>query len=188
MYLTMSPLIAGGIANMIFTKTSFYKRHKAPMDFGKNYKDGKRIFGDNKTWIGFISMVVFCIIFQVICGILCNTLNINSHNDLYSIHNNTLALNLLFGFLIGFIYMLSELPNSFIKRRINIDAGKTDKGIKGIIFFIIDQIDSLLGVMLVLYLFSNITIGKYFLYVLIGACTHIGVNLILFLFKVRKNL
>lgn len=173
---------------MIFTKTSLYRKHKHPIDFNKKCKDGRRVFGDNKTWIGFFSMILFCTVFQVLLGYVCTWLNIDKYNDLYNIYTNTVLLNTIFGVLIGFVYMLSELPNSFIKRRLNIDAGKTDKGVKGFIFFIIDQIDSLLGVMLVLFLFSNFSFWKYLGYVALGALTHISVNLILYLTKVRKNI
>lgn len=186
-YLTMSPLILGGIVNMLFTKTSIYKKYKSPIDGGKCLKDNKRIFGDNKTWIGFFSMIIFCIISQILCGFICNNLNLNSFNDLYNTRQNTFILNLLFGFLIGFVYMICELPNSFVKRRINIAPGKTNSGIVGLLFFVIDQIDSLLGVMFCLYLFSNISIAKYFLYVIVGAFTHIGINILLYLSKIRKN-
>lgn len=188
MYLTMSPLIAGGILNMIFTKTPIYKKYKYPIDGYKNYKDNKRIFGDNKTWIGFFSMIFFCIISQIICGFLCNNFNINHLNDLYMVNHNTITFNILFGALIGFVYMLSELPNSFVKRRLNIKPGKTESGTLGLVFFIIDQIDSLVGVMFVLYLFSNISIMKYFGYILVGAFTHVGINSILYMLKIRKNI
>jgi len=187
-YITTLPLIAGGIANMIFTKTTLYKNHRYPIDGFKNYKDGKRIFGDNKTWIGFFSMIIFCIIFQVLFGILFNELSISQCNDLYIVNENTITFNFLIGCLIGFVYMISELPNSFIKRRLDIKSGKTDKGIKGVIFFMIDQIDSLIGVMFVIYLFSDFTILKYFGYVIVGGFTHIAINLILYLLKIRRNI
>lgn len=188
MYLTMSPLIAGGIANMIFTKTALYRRHKVPMDRGRLWKDGRRILGDNKTWIGFFAMAGFCTVFQILCGLLCAALGWDEFNDLYRVHPNTLGFNALFGFLIGLTYMLWELPNSFIKRRLQIEPGKTGHGITGILFFLIDQVDSLLGVMLVLYMVSDISIAKYFAYVFLGALTHITVNLLLYAVKVRKNI
>ena len=53
------------------TKTSFYKKHKYPIDGYRTTKSGIRIFGDNKTWIGFISMIVFSIIFQLLIGFCC---------------------------------------------------------------------------------------------------------------------
>ena len=188
MYFTMAPLILSGAANMLFTKTRLYKRFKFPIDGGRVMSDQKRIFGNNKTWIGFFSMIFFCTLFQLAFGIFCNATDLNSHCDLYSIYENTVSLNLVFGSLTGFIYMISELPNSFIKRRLDIKDGKTEKGLKGILFFIIDQIDSLIGVMLLLYFFSDISIAKYFLYVLLGGFTHIAINTILYLVKVRKNI
>ena len=188
MYITMLPVILGGVSNMIFTKTNLYKKHCFPIDCYKTLKDNKRIFGDNKTIIGFFSMIFFCAVFQILCGFLYNILNITQNNDLYIYNSNTFLFNLIIGFLFGFIYMICELPNSFIKRRLNIECGKTNKGIVGSIFFIIDQVDSLLGVMFILYLFSNITFLKYINYVLLGAITHIVVNFILYVSKIRKNI
>ena len=176
----------GGITNMIFTKTNLYKKYKKPIDRGKTL-NGKRIFGDNKTYIGFVSMIFFCTIFQVLFGILCNVFNLNQYNDLYNVRENTIILNLIFGFLTGFVYMISELPNSFIKRRLDIKPGKTASGIKGTLFFVIDQIDSLIGVMFLIFLFSDFSIARYFLYLLVGALTHIIINLILYTVKIRKN-
>lgn len=184
----MSPLIAGGIANIVFTKTKLYKAHKRPIDRGKCLKDGRRIFGDNKTMIGFGSMVVFCTVFQIVCGLLCDALSLNSINDLYNCHANTLWLNALFGALVGVTYMLFELPNSFIKRRLGIGAGEKGSGLLGGVFFVIDQIDSLVGVMLLLALFSDIGVWGYLTYVFVGAFTHIAINVVLRCLKLRKNL
>ena len=188
MYLTLLSLILSGIANMVFTKTSFYKKHKYPIDGYRTTKSGIRIFGDNKTWIGFISMIVFSVIFQLLIGFCCELFDLTIYNDFYKLHQNTIAYNLLIGFLIGFAYMICELPNSFVKRRVNINPGKTIGGFKGIIFFVIDQIDSLIGVVFVLYYFSSIHIGKCLLYIALGAITHVSINLILLLLKIRRNL
>lgn len=187
-FLTMGSLILAGIANMLFTKTRLYKKYAFPIDGFKNAWDGKRIFGDNKTWVGFVSMVIFCILFQTLCGLICYAFSLEQHNDLFRCAGNSLKLNLLFGFLIGFAYMLFELPNSFIKRRLNISSGKSGKGLIGIVFFVVDQTDSMLGVMLVLVLFTDIGFLGYWQYVLTGVFTHIAVNLLLVLLKVRKNI
>lgn len=187
-YITMLPLILGGIFNMLFTKTKFYNQYKYPIDCKKNWIDGKRIFGDNKTIIGFFSMIVFCMISQVVWGYSCEIIGISHRNQLYLIYENSYLFNSVVGFLFGFTYMLFELPNSFIKRRLNIIPGKTDKGIKGLIFFVIDQIDSLIGVFLVLMWFNHMSVWEYFIYLFMGALTHIIVNLILFVIKVRRDL
>ena len=186
LYITMLPLILSGIVNMLFVKTPIYKKYKIPIDCNKNWIDGKRIFGDNKTFIGFVSMIVFCIIFQILWGYVGELCQLNSQNDWYLIYSNSIGYNAVSGFLVGLFYMLFELPNSFIKRRINIIPGKTDKGIKGIVFFVIDQIDSLIGVFLVLKLLSGIAWSKYFLYLLVGGLTHITINLMLWLWGIRQ--
>ena len=188
MYLTLSSLILAGIANMIFTKTKLYKKYNKPIDFFMVCKDGRRIFGDNKTWIGFVSMVVFSVFFQVFIGLICNYFKLNQYNEFYLLHKNTFPYNILVGCLIGFAYMICELPNSFVKRRLDIQPGKTDKGFKGFVFFILDQIDSLIGVTFVLCLFSKITALKYISYIVLGAITHVCINLVLFVLKIRRNL
>lgn len=188
MYATTFPVILSGVFNMIFTKTSVYKKYKTPIDGYKYLSDGKRLFGDNKTWIGFFAMIVFCIVTQLVWGFILKTLELETHNELYHIHANQSVYNLLIGFLFGFTYVLFELPNSFVKRRLDIEPGKTQNSTVGIVFFMIDQIDSLIGVMAVIYLFSDISFFKYLGYIALGGLTHIGINFILFKFKIRRNL
>ena len=53
MYITLIPPIISGILNMIWSKMPILKKLQVPMDFGKNFIDKKRIFGDNKSWIYF---------------------------------------------------------------------------------------------------------------------------------------
>ncbi len=187
MYLTMLSVILGGILNMLFVKTNFYKKYKYPIDCNRKFRDGKRIFGDNKTWIGIVSMIVCCILSQVFIGFICNAFNINNHNQIYRFYENKVGVNVLTGFLFGFMYMLFELPNSFIKRRLGIECGKTNTNIIGKLFFVIDQIDSLIGVMLILVIFAKISWKQYFAYIFIGGFTHIMVNLFLYKIKVRRN-
>jgi hypothetical protein len=133
-------------------------------------------------------MVCFCTVYQLLCGLLCNLLNLNGFNDLYSIYPNTIGLNLLFGLLVGVTYMLFELPNSFLKRWLGIGSGKQGNGMIGTLFFIIDQIDSLIGVFFVLYLFSDIGFIGYLIYLFVGAFTHIAINVVLRMLKLRKSL
>ena len=164
MYATMLPIVFGGVLNMVFVKTPVYKKHCAPIDRGQLWRDGKRIFGDNKTWIGFWSMVFFCMVSQVFWGWVCDRSGWNSIHDLYRVRENTLGLNVLTGTLYG------------------------ERSAVGAVFFVVDQIDSLIGVMLVLMAFSGISFGRYLGYLALGAGTHILVNLILYLLHIRKNL
>lgn len=189
MYVTLMPVILAGILNMIFTKTSIYNKLRKPIDGGKKLKDGKEIFGKNKTWIGFFSMIIFGIISQVVWGFLCgNLLFLNDKNYIYIDTPNTLINNIIIGAVLGFAYVICELPNSFIKRRLDITPGKTEKGIIGKLFFIIDQIDSIIGVTFVLGFWYKMPLYQFFLFILLGGFTHIAVNLILYTIKIRKNI
>ena len=58
LYVTLMPVILAGILNMIFCKSSLLEAVYRPMDAGLMLKDGKRLFGDNKTWKGFFGMIV----------------------------------------------------------------------------------------------------------------------------------
>ena len=187
MYVTMMPVILAGILNMCFVKTSLYRKWMLPIDRGKVGKDGKRLLGDNKTWGGFFGMIVFAMISQCVWGVVCDKW-LKGWNYIYDYQPNVLFWNLLFGALFGFAYVLFELPNSYLKRRLDIPAGKTVSGKKGKLFFVIDQVDSLFGVGIVLACLYPMPFWQYILYVLLGAVTHIGVNLILYCLKIRKNL
>ena len=187
MYVTLLPAILSGIFNMVWCKTGVLKLLRKPMDFGKCLSDGKRIFGDNKTWKGFIGYLVLNTFFSVICGCICNAASINHLNFFYINHENTLIFNILTGFLIGLGYALFELPNSFLKRRLDITPGKTISGFWKGFFIFLDQADSVFGVALVVWIFYDLGIGLYLLYVLVGAFTHIILNVLLYLAKLRKN-
>ena len=137
MYITMMPVILAGVSNMVVVKQKWFKNIAKPMDNGKVLKDGKRILGNNKTWLGFFTMVVCSIITHLAWGLLCKISDgLYAMNQLYLYYDNTLLYNLLVGAVMGVAYMLFELPNSFIKRRLEIPDGKTERGVKGKIFFV----------------------------------------------------
>ncbi len=188
MYITLLVPIIAGIVNSIFCKTKYFSFLSKPMDFNKKYKDGKRIFGDNKTWKGFFGYILFNIIFAIIFSFIWKYTNLERLNFFYINHSNTLIYNLLIGFLIGLFYALFELPNSFLKRRLDITPGKSLKGKKKVFFIILDQADSVFGVALVVWMFYPIGIWIYLLYVVLGTVTHLLVNMMLYFMHLRKNM
>jgi len=188
MYITLLPTIVAGIINMIFCKSSIFRKMQKPIDGNINFIDGKRIFGDNKTWKGLLGYIFFNIIFMVLVGIIYKATNIEHLNFFYINHKNTLTYNILVGALLGLFYALFELPNSFMKRRLDIKPGKTIKGPKKYFFIFLDQADSVFGVALVVWMFYPIGIKVYLLYILVGAVTHLLINMLLYLLHLRKNL
>lgn len=188
MYVTLASAIVAGLINSIFCKLGILKSLKKPLDFNKKLKDGKRIFGDNKTWKGLIGYIIFNIIFSIIFGFIWKLANIENLNYFYINHSNTIIYNILIGFLLGLFYALFELPNSFIKRRLGIEEGKTTKGLLKVFFIFLDQADSIFGLALVVWMFYPIGIINYLLFILVGAVTHILLNMLLYFLHIRKNM
>ena len=187
MYITLMSTIIAGIVNSIWCKTKYMKVLQAPMDKGKNFIDGKRIFGDNKTWKGFIGYIILNIVFTVIWGGICSVSGLEAHNMFYETVQNNPLNNVLIGFLLGFAYALFELPNSFIKRRLDIVPGKSISGFLKVFFVFFDQADSIFGCVLVVCIYAAMSVRFYFVYVLVGAVTHILINMLLYCLKLRKN-
>ena len=175
---------------MLFLKIPFLKSRCRPIDGGKNWTDGKRIFGDSKSIFGFVLMTVLAGILEVFWGFLLQGLGQNKRSLLYLYFDNTPAFNFLIGMLFGFLYMLFELPNSFIKRRLSVSAaeqGDRRRGLK-LFFFILDQIDSMFGIMICLGVLVHLTPIQIVFAIFLGGLTHVFVNCLLILFRVRKYL
>lgn len=188
MYITLIPPILAGILNMIWCKLNICKKLDKPLDNNKNFIDGKRILGDNKTYKGLVGYLLLNILMSILWGFICQITNLNSYNYFYINNQNTLLFNTYIGFLLGLGYSLFELPNSFIKRRLDIVPGKEARGLKKYFFIFLDQADSVFGCALVVWLFYDLGIILYLAYVIIGAITHIVINMLLYMMGLRKNL
>ena len=188
MYVTLVPTILAGVMVMLWCKLPILKAIAKPIDFGKNFTDGRRIFGDNKTWKGMLGYILFNTLFSVLWGFACQGKALHDLNFFYQYHENTIPFNLLIGVLLGLGYSLFELPNSFLKRRLGIEPGKTMKGWQKVLFVFLDQADSIFGCVLVVCLFHPLPVWFYFVYVIVGAVTHIIFNMLLYFAHLRKNM
>lgn len=187
LYISMMPVIFGGIFNMLFVKIKKLSFLRIPIDCRMSL-GGKRIFGDSKTLLGFVGMMIGTSIFSIIWGFVLKISDLESFNLIYKYHGNTLIFNMFTGILFGFAYMIFELPNSFIKRRFDIDASHRGRFPVNIFVFIYDQTDSMLGVISVLAILGRLTLPEYIFGVFLGGITHIVVNLVLIMFGVRRYL
>ncbi len=188
MYVTLMGPVVAGIINSLWCKLKVMKKLQIPMDGGNCLKDGKRIFGDHKTWKGFIGYILWNMICMVLWGFACKAADLESYNMLYTNYENTVAFNLIAGALAGFGYALFELPNSFLKRRIGIEPGKSMNGALKAFFVFFDQADSVFGCVLAVCIFTPMPVWFYFLYVVVGAVTHIIINMLLYFCKLRGNM
>ena len=146
-----------------------FGKYNYSIDFGKKLKDGKRVFGEGKTWNGLlfgvaIAMVVACVQSMVQAN--------------YPM-NGFLPMSLELGFLLGAGALFGDLVKSFFKRRKGFERGKS--------WFPFDQIDFILGA----FLFSLILVPfnwKYFIILLIVTpAIHWLTNYIGFKLKFKKE-
>ena len=84
---------------------------KTPMDFGKKFVDGRRVFGNGKTWRGFFG--------GLFTGILISIIQYNLTPLFYGSLSSALKL----GFALSFGALLGDLIGSFVKRRVGMESG-----------------------------------------------------------------
>lgn len=110
---------------------------KRPIDGGRTFR-GRRLFGDGKTWRGVVVAVVVSIASVAIQKHL-----LRGAPEWLCVVDYTHTNAATFGTAMGAGAMLGELPNSFVKRRLDIARGATTKGPLSILFYVWDQIDLL---------------------------------------------
>lgn len=189
MYITLMPTLLSGILTMIWCKLPILSFLKHPIDRGKNWIDHKRILGDHKTWYGLVGYLISNIIITILWGKLVREyIFLQEHNYFYMEYQNTVIYNFFIGILLGLAYSLFELPNSFIKRRFDIVPGKSGGGRAKVFFIFLDQADSIIGCTLVVWLMYDIGLKLFLGFIVLGAFTHIVVNILLYFLKLRKNI
>ena len=92
-----------------------------PLDMGKKFVDGRRIFGEGKTARGFV------------CGLVVGTVV----GILQGIVGSPLREYLLLGFLLALGALLGDLASSFLKRRLGIERGGAGPGLDQLSFIIV---------------------------------------------------
>jgi hypothetical protein len=127
-----------------------------PVDHGRSFR-GKRIFGDNKTYRGLAVVSLGTAIGFGLQSLLLHRIASIRGIELF---DYAFFKSVAVGLAVGVAAMLSELPNSFIKRRFEIAPGTAAKGWKRLIFYVYDQIDFLLGAWLVLAVVVPVTVER----------------------------
>src|SRR5215471_12041957 len=130
-----------------------------PIDQGRSFR-GKRIFGENKTYRGVAAVSLGTAIAFGLQSLLFHRIASVRGVELF---DYAFFKSVALGLSVGVAAMLSELPNSFIKRQFEIAPGTSAKGWKAVIFYVYDQIDFLLGAWLVLAIVVPVTVGRVLL-------------------------
>ncbi|MEM1541098.1 MAG: CDP-2,3-bis-(O-geranylgeranyl)-sn-glycerol synthase [Ignisphaera sp.] len=152
---TILPAYTANGAPIIATKiTEIFGFKKHPIDGGRMFIDGRRMFGDNKTWEGFIAGIIVGVLTSIIQTFFEASVSLYS----YSIR----------GIALGFGAMVGDLLGAFIKRRLGLKPGAP--------LPLIDQLSFLLVAIAISLKFINITF-KQFIYVAVTTIVlHITTN------------
>lgn len=109
---------------------------KIPIDMGKNWRDGRRIFGNGKTWRGLFG--------GVLSGVLLGFVQISVQNSGFLLQLPRLTI--LSVILLATGALFGDLVKSFFKRRLNKKQGEE--------WLFADQYDLVAGAFLLLLVFD----------------------------------
>lgn len=180
----MLAFTAAGVVQTIWLRSSWSRRWARPLDGGRVWR-GRRLFGDHKTWTGFIAMVpATALAFVSVAGVF-GELREEGMGRWWSLTRFEYSL---LGAWAGLGFMLGELPNSFLKRRLDIGPGQAPRG-RGyrVLSFIADQADSVVGALAALVCFVPVPWHTWLLLVMAGPAVHWLFNLVLWLVGVKKR-
>jgi CDP-diglyceride synthetase len=176
------PVIVSGLVHLTVMKLDLFPGLRAlPMDGGATFR-GRRLFGDNKTWRGAI---------VTIATVTASAWALASLNDC-CFHLPTLAPfaelhPVAWGCLLGTGYIAGELPNSFAKRQLGIGPGASGQGLAGRAFWVVDQLDSLGGMLLFVWPVWHPSAGLVLLLVAVMLVAHPVAAWIMVLFGLKKR-
>jgi len=142
-----------GIANsspVFANKIPMLHKLGMPIDGGKTFR-GKRVFGDHKTVRGFIVGVFTGFLVAGIQMILYK--NFSWVADISSTIDYSNPIVLLMGAVLGFGALAGDAIKSFFKRQFSVPSGAS--------WFPFDQIDYIIGGLLVSFPFVSLTLSQY---------------------------
>ena len=131
-----------------------------PLDFGKNFLDGKRVFGKNKTFRGFF--------FGLAIGILVGLIEVTifDYPPLFAVFSPLGAL-------------LGDLTGAFLKRRLDIAPGG--------LLPIVDQVDFVVGALIFTLPLSIVSFEVAVAIIIITPPIHLVTNYAAYKLKLKSN-
>ena len=165
-FLFTVPLAIGGGFHMLFVRQNILPFLRVPIKTSW--------FGKNKTWRGVALMIGFTILGVWVGQWSERYLKVSLPYRLSD------ASFIALGLLLGAAFILGELPNSFVKRRLGIKPGQLPDRYK-ILTIIGDQMDSALPITLVYWIYFEMRWGEFVLLVL-------GVPFAFFLWRILLSI
>ncbi len=177
------PLLGGAIAHAACMKFGWFGALARPIDAGRAFR-GKPIFGHSKTWRGPLAVAAGTAAVLALQRHLLHPIPAFASLELV---DYAALPGGWFGLLAGAAAELSELPNSFTKRRLGVEPGGTAGGLRGLVFYLWDQLDLLLGYWLVFAIAVEPTALRVGISILVVGGVHPLLTLVGYLLGVRPT-
>jgi hypothetical protein len=166
--------VLAGTAQTAWFATPASGRFAQPLDGGVSLR-GRRLFGENKTRRGFVVMVPAAAISFALLAMLAGD---PAALGLWRLSVPGYALA---GAVAGFGFMAGELPNSFVKRQLDIAPGDATRGLlASACQFAVDRVDSGLGMLLALSFVVAVPWRTAALVLIVGPFIHWTFSLVMF--------
>ena len=180
----VATMSAAGIAHALWLRSKLSLRLSGPVDLHLELR-GRRIFGPNKMWRGFAVMPLAAAVAFWAVGSLRPGLPAWLASGMWDLPGAQYAA---VGLACGFAFMLAELPNSFLKRQLDVAPGMAARG-RGLaaVFFVLDRVDSVLGVLIVLTAMLPVAPGTWAWVLALGPGTHWLFSLWLYTLDVKAR-
>ena len=136
------PVVGAPLLHVWVLRGDLLRGLKRPLDGGLRFR-GRRLFGDNKTWRGALLMC---------SGVLLATVVLSLWPWWWDRLPEDIrdAGPVLYGFLLGLGVVVGELPNSFLKRQLDIAPGSQRSSWSGRAITLLDQGDLVIGIWIAL--------------------------------------
>jgi hypothetical protein len=156
------PLFLGFVAHGVCIRFGILRPLATPLDRGATWR-GRRLLGDNKTFRGIVCVATGTAVGFYLLG-----------PPPFRGNGRAFAL----GLAVGVAAMLAELPNSALKRQVGVAPGAQVRGVRGVAFHVLDQVDVLVGGWLVLSIVVTPTPGRVLGSLLFVYCGHQLITLV----------
>ena len=148
---------------------------RTPLDLGRHFVDGRRIFGPGKTFRGLIGGTLS----GIAMGLLQQLIRNGTHIGVPSFEPISVVITLALG------AMLGDLIKSFFKRRLGLERGAP--------LPLVDQLDFVIGAWVLTYVFftdwfiHNFTIPIMIVVLILSPLLHLAVNFVGFKLGKKKE-
>jgi hypothetical protein len=164
------PVIGAPLLHVWVLRGDWLRGLKVPLDGGRTFR-GRRLLGNNKTWRGALLMI---------SGVLLATLVLSLWTWWWDQLPSGIrdAGPVLYGFLLGLGVVVGELPNSFLKRQLDIAPGSQRSSWSGRAMTLLDQGDLVIGIWICLLPIHVLNVFEGLLAFVVISAIHFGVNLV----------